>query len=219
MPLKIEHIVVFAGYRDWSEKILSELELQFPDCVFLQVRTNSQLIKVLRNLNVDLVLMAGWSWIVPSDLVEKVPIYGMHPSDLPKYAGGSPIQHQIIDGVLDSKISIFQLSPELDAGAIVGKSELDLRGHLDQIFERITQNTILLFSQLLHEFPNVKSMENASDEFETRRRLKPEDSRIEKNEILNLSCLNLFNLIRAREEPYPNVYICLLYTSPSPRDA
>ena len=50
----------------------------------------------------------------------------LHPSDLPKFRGGSPIQNQIINGVKKTKISIFRINSEIDAGDIVAKAPLDL---------------------------------------------------------------------------------------------
>ena len=50
----------------------------------------------------------------------------MHPSDLPKYAGGSPIQHQIINGVINSKATLFEVTKEIDSGPILYKTNLSL---------------------------------------------------------------------------------------------
>ena len=43
----------------------------------------------------DIVLFYGWSWKVSEKLINKFDCLMLHPSPLPKYRGGSPIQNQI----------------------------------------------------------------------------------------------------------------------------
>ena len=51
----------------------------------------------------------------------------LHPSPLPKYRGGSPIQNQIIRGVVDSMVTIFVMNDKIDAGDIIAQSPFLLR--------------------------------------------------------------------------------------------
>jgi len=51
---------------------------------------------------------------VPIELIDEYDCYCIHPSDLPKYRGGSPIQNQIIDGVKDSAVTLFKMDYDLD---------------------------------------------------------------------------------------------------------
>ena len=57
-----------------------------------------------------------------------------HPSPLPKFRGGSPIQNQIINGKSDSAVSIFKISEKLDEGDIIYQKYLSLEGELSKIF-------------------------------------------------------------------------------------
>lgn len=207
MPSKTKPIFVFAGYRDWAIAILDGLRGKHPAVTLRQADTPEKLTALIKGDNPAAVLMAGWSWILPDDEVEKQPIYGLHPSDLPAYAGGSPIQHQIIDGVTESKVSIFRLSPGVDSGPIIGKADLSLTGHLDEIFSRITECGIDLFTDIVTAFPDISETPQPPVTASAIRRLRPEDSRLEKSKIADLTCRDLFNLIRAREDPYPNVFI------------
>ena len=43
----------------------------------------------------------------------------LHPSSLPQYRGGSPIQNQIIDGIKESEVCIFKMEKEIDSGQII----------------------------------------------------------------------------------------------------
>ena len=60
----------------------------------------------------------GWSWIVSKDLIENFTCLMLHPSPLPLYRGGSPLQNQIIEGKKTSKVSIIIMTEELDAGLL-----------------------------------------------------------------------------------------------------
>jgi methionyl-tRNA formyltransferase len=207
MPSKTEPVFVFAGYRDWAVAILDGLRSKHRAVTLRHADTPEKLAALINGDNPAAVLMAGWSWILPNDEVEKQPIYGLHPSDLPAYAGGSPIQHQIIDGVTESKVSIFRLCPGVDSGPIINKADLSLNGHLDEIFDRITECGIGLFADIMTAFPDVSETPQPPVSHAATRRLRPEDSRLEKSKIAELTCRDLFNLIRAREDPYPNVFI------------
>lgn len=207
MPSKTEPVFVFAGYRDWAVAILDGLRRTHPTVTMRHADTPEKLTALLKDDTPDAVLMAGWSWILPDEEVEKQPVYGLHPSDLPAYAGGSPLQHQIIDGVTASKISIFRLQPGIDSGPIISKADLSLDGHLDEIFGRITEQGIVLFADILSTFPDVDETPQPPGSSDTVRRLKPEDSKLTKSSLADLTCHDLYNLIRAREDPYPNVYI------------
>lgn len=66
-------------------------------------------------------------------------IYGIHPSLLPKYRGPSPLQQQILDGVIDTGVTIFKIDLDEDTGPIV-----------TQIYDKIlpTDTTITLGNRL-----------------------------------------------------------------------
>ena len=84
------------GYRDWALNIYDELA-QTEDHLFLIFRSKSQFREdIIRDFKPDLVLFYGWSWIVSSDLLKEYTCLMLHPSPLPRYRGGSPIQNQII---------------------------------------------------------------------------------------------------------------------------
>ena len=43
----------------------------------------------------------------------------LHPSALPKFRGGSPIQNQIIRNIKNSKVTLFKMNEKIDAGPII----------------------------------------------------------------------------------------------------
>ena len=146
------------------------------------------------------------SSIISSEIVKENIILGVHPSDLPDYAGGSPIQNQIINGISNSKMTLFKLSEELDSGPYLSKLPLSLDGHINDIFKRMELTSTILFKDFLDSYPNniFKDINRPSKIF---KRIKPGDSELTKNMFQQLSLKQIFDLIRCREDPYPNCFL------------
>lgn len=66
-------------------------------------------------------LVAAYGQIIKQDVLDQFhgQIYNIHPSLLPKYRGPSPLQQQILDGVVDTGVTIIQLDDKMDHGPIV----------------------------------------------------------------------------------------------------
>ena len=202
--------ILFCAYRDWAlqcvEKIKEyiEVEMSWPD---IYVSTEPDKMEVLaRSMDWDMIILIGWSWKVPADIVNKTFVVGMHPSDLPKYAGGTPIQHQILDGLKTSMASIFRLTEKFDDGEIVCKVPYSLEGHLSDVFSSLSTATFNAVLQTIQTHPNQVLTKQGSGGF-VRRRLKPEHSKITSSHLSGLTCKQLYDFIRCREDPYPNAYL------------
>ena len=129
----------------------------------------------------------------------------LHPSALPKYRGGSPIQNQIIDGVLDSKATIFKMTNELDAGDILATGDLCLRGSIDEIFSQLEDIGFEMTREILL---GATKPHKQDDSLATHhRRRSPELSELTIDEISNMDAIYLYNKIRMLGDPYPNAFI------------
>jgi methionyl-tRNA formyltransferase len=197
--------VACVGYRKWALNIYDSLAAT-SDHIFLIFRNQCQFdINVLDDFKPDLILFYGWSWIVPSDLLDRYTCLMLHPSPLPRYRGGSPIQNQIIAGEKNSKVTIFVMSDELDAGDIVAQQDLDLMGTLDQVFRRIEDIGLELTQELLRHGLKRSPQDHSLATFCKRR--SHADSEITHEELTQESALYLYNKIRMLADPYPNAYI------------
>jgi methionyl-tRNA formyltransferase len=197
--------VACVGYRKWALNIYDRLA-SATDHTFLIFRSKSQFDSgALSDFKPDIILFYGWSWLVPSDLIEHYTCLMLHPSPLPRYRGGSPIQNQIIAGETSSKVTIFIMSDQLDAGDIVAQQPLDLTGTLDQIFKRIEDAGLELTHSLLEQGFQRMPQDHSLATFFKRR--SPADSEISHEELTGQSALYLYNKIRMLANPYPNAYI------------
>ena len=196
--------VACVGYRDWALNIYDNLAKAL-DHSFLIFRSRAQYNEdALRDFKPDLVLFYGWSWIVPEQLLEDFRCLMLHPSPLPKYRGGSPIQNQIIAGEIKSKVSIFIMNNEIDAGDIVAQESLSLEGTITEIFNRIEALGTQLTTDILQKSFNT-TPQNHNEATYCKRR-KPADSEITLDELSGKSADYLYNKIRMLADPYPNAF-------------
>lgn len=193
------------GYREWALNIYNNLARATNDA-YLIFRSREQFSKqVLEDFKPDLVLFYGWSWIVQKELLEKYVCLMLHPSDLPRYRGGSPIQNQIIDGLKISKVSIFIMNQELDAGDLVAQHHISLEGSLDQILKEIESVGFKLTLNLIKFGLKPVPQDHTNATYCKRR--SENDSEITLDELKNKSSEYLNNKIRMLADPYPNAYI------------
>ena len=204
--MNIKTIAVCA-YREWAIKTYINLQQLFPGINFILIKSEDEFNTLWKEIKLPkLIFCIGWSSIISSDIVKEKTILGVHPSDLPDYAGGSPIQNQIINGIYSSKMTLFKLSEELDSGPHISKLPLSLDGHIKDIFKRMELTSTILFRDFLNSYPNniFRDIDRPSQCF---KRIKPEDSELTKKMFQELSSKEIFDLIRCREDPYPNCFI------------
>ncbi|MBK0380577.1 phosphoribosylglycinamide formyltransferase [Mucilaginibacter segetis] len=90
-------------------------------------------INLLKNLQVDLIVLAGFLWLVPERLLNAFPnkIINLHPALLPKYGGkgmyGDRVHHAILEaGEEESGITIHFVNKEFDEGEIIHQSRFKI---------------------------------------------------------------------------------------------
>lgn len=83
-------------------------------------------IDLLKNLKIDLIVLAGFLWLVPENLIQAFPrrIVNIHPALLPNYGGkgmyGDKIHKLILaNGDEESGITIHYADEHFDAGEII----------------------------------------------------------------------------------------------------
>ena len=73
---------------------------------------------------IDLIVLAGFLWLVPRNLTELFTVINIHPALLPKYGGKGMFGMTVHKAVLASKdkesgITIHQVNPDYDKGKII----------------------------------------------------------------------------------------------------
>ena len=197
--------IACVGYREWALNIYDALANN-TDHTYLIIRSQAQFDEdSLRDFKPDLILFYGWSWYVAETLLQDYTCLMLHPSPLPKYRGGSPIQNQIIAGEKNSKVSIFIMNDEIDAGDIIGQEDISLEGTLLSIFKQIEEVGFRLTLKVISDGLKPEPQNHANSTYFKRR--KETDSEITIEELTGNTSEFLFNKIRMLADPYPNAYI------------
>ena len=202
--------VIFCGYRSWALNIIDEIKKhnKINSCEVLSSKEEYDFKFNKLVINADLIVFLGWSWIIPKEITNKYLCVGVHPSDLPDYRGGSPIQHQIINGVIETKISLMTISEKLDGGDIWLKNDLDLGGDtIEIIFKNLEKSSIALFNNFFNLYPNIEPIKQDLTKGSYFKRRSPEESRIKIEDFKNKPLKEIYNNIRCLTAPYPNAYI------------
>ena len=90
-------------------------------------------IRLLKNLQVDLIVLAGFLWLVPATLLKAFPnkIINLHPALLPKYGGKGMYGDHVHNAILAAKeeesgITIHFVSDKYDEGEIIHQSRFKI---------------------------------------------------------------------------------------------
>lgn len=95
----------------------------------------------LQALEPDLFVVVAFLILPRSVLaIPKLGSVNVHPSLLPKYRGAAPIQWAIINGETETGVTIFQLSPRVDAGDILIQQKVAIGDDetAGELYERLT---------------------------------------------------------------------------------
>ena len=95
----------------------------------------TEILNVLAQANVDLLVLAGFLWLIPEYLIQAYPnkIINIHPALLPKYGGkgmyGSHIHEAVYrSGDSHSGITIHYVNEAYDEGAIILQTRTGIQG-------------------------------------------------------------------------------------------
>lgn len=109
---------------------------------------SDEVLKLLQNLKTDLIVLAGFLWLVPQNLLEAFPgkIINIHPALLPNYGGkgmyGDHIHRAVLAaGEKESGISIHFVNKNFDEGEMIQqfRFKIDPNDQLENIRFKIQQ--------------------------------------------------------------------------------
>ena len=196
--------VACCGYRQWALEIFDGIRHLSHE--FIRVQTEADATATaLRARNPDLMLFYGWSSVLPPEVLRIAPCVCLHPSKLPQFRGGSPIQNQIIRGVTESAVTLFLMTDRLDQGDIVLQRPLSLRGHLDEIFRRLVDVGTSMTTEMLSGSIQATPQDHSCATYFRRR--TPDMSELTLEDLRTKTGEELYDFIRALEDPYPNAFI------------
>ena len=95
--------------------------------------TSDQFVERMKNLDIDLIVLAGFLWLIPQGLIDAFPnkIINIHPALLPKYGGKGFYGHHVHEAVVaahekKSGITIHYVNEHYDSGNIIFQKKVAL---------------------------------------------------------------------------------------------
>ena len=198
-------ILVFA-YRDWAKAIFEYSCNWFAETEIID-KKNLVNIDFIDYKKPNIILFYGWSWKVDADIINKYRCFCLHPSPLPKYRGGSPIQHQIMNGEKKAAVTIFRMTDIMDAGQIYYQEYFELNGYLTDIFETITHLGVVGTEKLINDYNRGKILTKPQNGKATTYKRLTNNNEIKPEDFLKYNAEYFYNKVRGLQDPYPECFI------------
>jgi methionyl-tRNA formyltransferase len=171
-----------------------------------------KIFNILAKRKIKIVFLYSWSYIIKERITKKFLCLCLHPSLLPAYRGGTPIQHQLINGEKNSGVTIFKMNEGIDAGDIYQQASMSLLGDINDIFSRMVNLGAIITRNLITDYMNgelvFKPQKNLKKSQIYKRR-KPYQSEIYINKAESMSYEEVNNIIRGLVDPYPNAFLSI----------
>ena len=228
--------IAFAVYRQWGYEIFKEIK-QFQEkeksfelntlilntdhqcniledkninTYFVDPQNCEDMYEILTKNQIDILCLYSWSYIVPKKITDNFICLCLHPSKLPNFRGGTPIQNQVLAGIEKSAVTIFKMNTLIDGGDIYDQKPLSLRGEINDIFYRMTRKGISITKKLIIDATknnlNFTPQRNLSL-FPPLPRRKPNQSELKFSDLPQMRYKDIYNMTRSLLDPYPNAYI------------
>ena len=199
--------ILYCGYRDWAKNLYEKISKKFDNHQFYLAQNKEEFVSFYFKNKFDFIFFIGWSWIIPEEIITNDFCICLHPSKLPKYRGGTPIQHQILNGETESAVTLFKMDNMIDHGPIIFQKEFSLEGDLNEIFSKIEDLGYDGLSYIINNCKNMVMHEQNEYEATNFKRRKPEMSEIFLEDFSKHTATELYNKIRCLQDPYPNAFI------------
>ncbi len=109
---------------------------------------SDKIVELLKNQGIDWVILAGFLWLIPKNLIESFPekIINIHPALLPKFGGKGMWGHHVHEAVVaqkekESGITIHYVNEKYDEGKVIfqAKCTVNETDTADTVAEKVHQ--------------------------------------------------------------------------------
>jgi phosphoribosylglycinamide formyltransferase-1 len=96
-----------------------------------EFRNTNKIVDSLKKRDVDLVVLAGFLWLIPVNLIQNFKIINIHPALLPKYGGKGMFGINVHRAVIENKekesgISVHFVNEKYDEGKIIFQAKVKI---------------------------------------------------------------------------------------------
>ena len=124
----------------------------------------------------------------------------LHAGNLPRGRGGTPLQNQILDGIVETRVNAITMERQVDSGDIYCALPLTLQGSITDIWLAITDRVYKLIKHCVRDDPVPQKQEG-----------RPQIYKRNKNNVLPLQngceLVEIHKFIQMLDgETYPNAF-------------
>jgi len=166
--------------------------------------------KEIFKYNPDIIITCAYGQILPEELIyyPEYDTVNVHASLLPKYRGGAPIHHAIINGEKETGVTIMYTDKGMDSGDIITMESIEIKE--TDTYDIISEKMSLLGAKLLKEtLPSIFDKTNKrTPQSENKKTLAPVIKREDEHIDFNKSNKEVHNKIRGLSS-IPGAYAIL----------
>lgn len=126
-----------------------------------ELNNSPKIIQNLKEREIDLIVLAGFLWLIPVDLIRNFRIINIHPALLPKYGGkgmyGMKVHAAVVENKeVESGISIHFVNENYDEGKIIfqAKCEVLETDTPDDVANKVHQLEYKYFPEVIEKVLN-----------------------------------------------------------------
>ncbi len=177
--------------------------------VFQPINIKEDYQKVL-DTKPDLIITCAYGQIIPKEMLD-YPKYGcinIHASLLPKYRGGAPIHHSIINGDEYTGVTIMYMDTKMDSGDILYQEKIKIEDfdNVGTMFKKLSELGSKMIIKCLPDIinGNIKPIKQDESKVIYAYNISKDDEKID----FNNTSRDIFNKIRGLN-PFPVSYALL----------
>lgn len=192
---------IIASCKPWGKEVYDYLSEGTFGFRWYFATNREELMHLVNDREIELIFFVHWNWLVPNEITSKIKCLCLHMTDLPFGRGGSPLQNLILRGHTETKLTIFQMNDELDAGPIFIQRTLNLEGSAHKIYLKMTELSKEMIEQIITKDLTPIPQKGSPTVF---RRRKPQESKLP----LLSDLISIYDFIRMLDAPtYPAAFI------------
>lgn len=185
------------------------LNEEYPQIELLQPEkvSTAEYEAILKKYNADFFIVVAYGEIMKQNILDipKRACINVHASLLPKYRGAAPMHRAIINGEVESGVTIMEMVLAMDAGDIlkVLKTPITLEMNVSDLAKKVEKLGVKGLLETLDDFENGNVLKVSQDESQATYASKITVEECEVN--WDLPSLQIHNLIRG-VSPFPGAY-------------
>jgi phosphoribosylglycinamide formyltransferase-1 len=121
-----------------------------------EFKMTDKVLNELQKREIDLIVLAGFLWLIPHNLIRRFKIVNIHPALLPKYGGkgmfGMNVHHAVVENKeTETGITIHYVDEKYDEGEIIfqAKCEVKPEDTAEDVASKVHELEYLYFPKII----------------------------------------------------------------------